>query len=132
VTEKNPFADLSSLRQAAAAVDPPPPKKPRKRPFQQPHRFALVPLDDDRWLRAMAVAGSGAAIVVWWLHMYRTKGKREVDITAAFMRRCGLSRKVRHTAISKLVKAGYGTVKYNGPHSGCPKLTLHPPHKAKK
>jgi hypothetical protein len=54
-------------------------------------RYALVPLDDPWWLRATTVAGHGAAIVLWWLHVHATGGGNEVAITAAFMRYCGMS-----------------------------------------
>jgi hypothetical protein len=86
--------------------------------------FAIVPLDDNWGYQAATAAGNGAAIILYALYRQRT-GTLEVPITAAVLKQCGLSRKMRTRTIEKLVKLGFATARYRGnKFCGCPLLTL--------
>ena len=90
--------------------------------------FVIVPLDDDWGYRAATAAGRGAAIVLYALYKRRTGTPTDVPITAAVLKRCGVSRKRRAQTIKKLVELGFATVRYRGSKfCGCPLLTLLPP-----
>jgi hypothetical protein len=90
-------------------------------------KFVVVPLDNDWGYRAMATAGRGAAIVLHALYVQKTAGRGDVPITAALLRRHGISRKLRWSTIKRLVRAGLATVRYRGKFRGCPLVTLLPP-----
>jgi hypothetical protein len=94
------------------------PKLPKRK------KFVVIPLYDDWGYRAMTTAGRGAAIVLHALYVQKTTGQGDVPITAALLRRHGLTRKMRWITINRLVAAGLATVRYRGKFCGCPLLTL--------
>ena len=101
------------------------PKKSRARASHKD--FAIVSLDDGWGYRVMTAAGRGAAIALYAIFVQRTKGTKEVPITAAVLDRCGVTRKMRTLTINRLVRSGLATVRYRGKFRGCPLLTLLPP-----
>jgi hypothetical protein len=90
-------------------------------------KFAIIPLDKDWGYRAMTAAGRGAAIVLHALFIQKTTERGDVPITAALLRRLGITRKLRGSTINRLVGAGLATVRYRGRFRGCPLLTLLSP-----
>jgi hypothetical protein len=91
--------------------------------------YVAVTLDDDWGYRALTAAGKGAAILVYAIsEQQRPRGPRsEVPITAAVLRRLGISRKIRTAAIAGLVNGGFVQASYRGKYRGCPLITvLHP------
>ena len=71
-------------------------------------KFVVIPLYDDWGIRAMTIAGRGAAaIVLHALYVQNTTGQGDVPITAALLRRHGLTRKMRWITINRLVGAGF-------------------------
>jgi hypothetical protein len=87
-------------------------------------KFVVVPLGNDWGYRAMTTAGRGAAIVLHALYVQKTTGRGDVPITAALLRRLGITRKLRWFTINRLVEAGLATVRHRGKFCGCPLLTL--------
>ena len=87
-------------------------------------KFVVVPLDNDWGYRAITTAGRGAAIVLYALFVQTTTGRGDVPITAALLRRLGITRKLRWATINRLVRAGLATVRHRGRYCGCPLLTL--------
>ena len=100
-------------------------RAPRKRQANKSLRFAHVPLP---WgYRVFAVAGKGAPIVLYALHMQRMTGHGEVAITAAVLKeKCGgIDRKTRNRTLAALEAARFATVRRRGKKfQGCPLLTL--------
>jgi hypothetical protein len=95
---------------------------PKKR--ERRRKFAVVPLEGDWGYRAATTAGHGAAIVLYALYKQRT-GVSEVPITAAVLKQCGISRKMRALTIKRLVETGFATTRHRGnKFCGCPLLTL--------
>jgi hypothetical protein len=86
-------------------------------------KYAHVPLP---WgYQVVTVAGRGAAIALYAIHMQKMKGRKEVAITAAVLKECGVDHRVRSRTIGRLVKAGLATTSRNGKkHQGCPRLTM--------
>jgi hypothetical protein len=87
-------------------------------------KFVIVPLTNDWGYRAMTTAGRGAAIVLHALYVQKTTGRGDVPITAALLRRLGITRKLRWLTIERLVKAKLATCRYRGKFCGAPLLTL--------
>jgi len=108
-------------------------RAPKKRQANKSLRFAHVPLP---WgFRVFAVAGKGAPIVLYALHMQRMTGRGDVAITAAVLKdKCGgIDRKTRNRTLNALEAAGFATVRRRGKQfQGCPLLTLHPPERKKE
>jgi hypothetical protein len=112
-TSGDPLDEIGEFRAA--------PKKAAKR-----KNFAIVPLDDDWGYQALSAAGRGAAIVVYVLREQRAREYRGdgIPITAAMLRRFGISPETRAAAIKRLVAGGFATVRQRGRNRGCPLLTL--------
>jgi hypothetical protein len=89
--------------------------------------FVIVPLANNWGYRAVTAAGRGAAIVLYALYKQRTSNQTQVPITAAVLKQCGVTRKMRRLTIDRLVWEGFATVRYRGKFRGCPLLTLRPP-----
>ena len=108
-------------------------RAPKKRQANKSLRFAHVPLP---WgYRVFAVAGKGAPIVLYALHMQKMTGHGEVAITAAVLKeKCGgIDRKTRNRTLNDLGAAGFATVRRRGKKfQGCPLLTMHPPEPKKE
>jgi hypothetical protein len=100
--------------------------KPAPRKAARRKNFAIVPLDDDWGYRAMTAAGRGAAIVLYVLREQRSREYwgNGIPITAAMLRRFGISRDTRIATIDRLVEGGFATVRQRGKNRGCPWLTL--------
>jgi hypothetical protein len=107
----------------------PVPRKPRRKASSKRKNFAIVPLNDDWGYRAVTAAKEGAAIVLYVLREQRAREYRSdgIPITAAMLRRFGISLRVRNATIDRLVAAGFATVRRRGKHRGCPLLTLNVP-----
>jgi hypothetical protein len=128
VSKGNPFKDLESLRQVADVVTFPQAKTKRSaNPVTKSRKFAHVPLEENWGYQVMRLAGAGGGIVLHALYVQRTTGRGEVPITTETLNRCGVSKSTRLRTLRRLVKAGMATVRYRGPHRGCPLLTLHIP-----
>ncbi len=75
--------------------------------------------------RALTVAGRGAAIVAHALHIQKTEGHGDVEITAKLLKELGIDRKTRSRTIERLVQAGLATSRRRGKKfRGCPLLTM--------
>lgn len=110
---------------AEAMAELAPLQKKAKAPAPRAKNFVIVPLDDDWGYQAVTAAGRGAALVLYALYKQRTGTPTNVPITAAVLKRYGVSRKVRAQTIKKLVELGFATVRYRGnKFRGCPLLTL--------
>jgi hypothetical protein len=96
--------------------------KPSRSPTK---RFAYLPLENDWGLHVLSIAGDGAAIVAYALWRQLTYKEVDIPITANVARRCGISRRVRTSALDRLEKGGVATVRRRGKFRGCPLLTLH-------
>jgi hypothetical protein len=107
-------------------------RAPKKRQASKLLRFAHVPLP---WgYRVFAVAGKGAPIVLYALHMQRMTGQGDVGITAAVLKeKCGgIDRKTRNRTLKALEAAGFATVRRRGKKfQGCALLTMHLPEQAR-
>ena len=79
--------------------------------------FAIVPLDNDWGYQAVTVAGYGAAIVLYALFKQRAGMETEIPITAAVLRQCGVTRRMRTLTINRLVQSGLARVRYRGKSS---------------
>ncbi len=96
---------------------------PKKRAANKKKKYAYVPLP---WgYRALTVAGRGAAIVAHALHIQKTEGHGDVEITAKLLKELGIDRKTRSRTIERLVQAGLATSRRRGKKfRGCPLLTM--------
>ena len=106
-------------------------RAPNKRQADKSQRFAHVPLP---WgYRVFAIAGRGAPIVLYALHMQRMTGCGEVAITAAVLEKCGgIDRKTRNRTLLALEACGLATVRRRGKKfQGCALLTMHTPEPKK-
>jgi hypothetical protein len=107
-------------------------RAPKKRQVNKSLRFAHVPLP---WgYRVFAIAGKGAPIVLYALHMQKMTGHGEIAITAAVLKeKCGgIDRKTRNRTLNDLEAAGFATVRRRGKKfQGCALLTMHPPEPKK-
>jgi hypothetical protein len=101
-------------------------RAPKKQQASKTQKFAHVPLP---WgYRVFAIAGRGAPIILHAIHEQKTRGRRDVAITAALLKQWGVSRGTRTNTLKRLTAAGEATVRYRGKKfRGCPLLTMHIP-----